>query len=138
MIDILYLAHWTESENDYAPMEIQSPTMDDLVTAIDKLNGEDYNDLYLQKDANNEDHWLCIGGGTDGQYVITGTTRPDAFPTVVEKSRTLDATMIPLMVGGQGAEFPTAWVHDKEIALVAAEYYLKKGKFSPELNWENQ
>lgn len=116
----------------YQETNIDDPTWEQISMAIQELNNENRNDLYLTTDT---DTWLGIGGGV-GQYLLTGENGDDIFPTLVDPRKKTEPR-IYLTVGGQIGDFPANWIHDLVQTLEAAHDFYENDGYSVNLNWVN-
>ena len=105
------------SANVMASTDYFDPSWVDIEAAIEALDGEARNDLYLCPDAANPETYLAVGGG-DGSYVVHGCINNERFPTVVRPDGSED--VVELMVGGQWCDFPGRMVVDLGTAIAAA------------------
>lgn len=111
---------------------IENPIWEQIETAIQALNNDDLNDLYLNA---NKEVWLCVGGGA-GQYILTGAIGEDVFPTLVDPNKSSEREIL-LTVGGQTAEYTENWIHSLARSLAAAHDFYEEGGFSSNSNWVN-
>ena len=111
---------------------IDYPSLEKIEMAIQALNNQNLNDIYLQI---NDDAWLCIGGG-DGQYLLTGAIGDEAFPTLVDANKSA-LPKILLTVGGQTGEYPSNWIHDLTQTLIAVRDFYHSEGYSTNINWVN-
>ena len=116
----------------YQKTIIENPTWEQIEMAIQSLNHQNLNDLYLHI---NDNTWLCIGGG-DGQYLLTGAMGDDTFPMLVDDKK-LSLPKIPLTVGGQTGDYPSNWLHDLSQTLIAVRDFYDSGGYSANVNWIN-
>jgi hypothetical protein len=94
-IQLLRICEWRGDRR--IDHETPDPTWEEIEKAIRALNNRDVNDVYLCVEAENDEEFLCIGGG-DGRYVVTGAFE-ETFPTVVDPARCSGEE--PLVVGGR-------------------------------------
>jgi hypothetical protein len=132
-IETLRCPRWGTDRRDEA---IEQPSWSDVERAIHRLNGADYNDLYLERP--DDSTWMAIGGG-DGRYFVMLTT---AAQTGEESWSVacLDATeegTESLVVGGQPGDYPARQIVAIVTALDAARGYFATGALSPTLHWEH-
>ena len=112
--------------------EAPDPTWEEIEKGIRALNNRDVNDVYLYADAENDEEFLCIGGG-DGRYVVTGAYE-ESFPTVVDPERGGEELLV---VGGQEGSYPSRMIVSLDVALRAARSYFESGTFGGGgLTWE--
>jgi hypothetical protein len=133
MIDQLTLCQW-EGGNLRSEI-VQTPTWNQVESAVRRLDNERFNDLYLQPDATNSEIYLCVGGG-NGRYVLAGALSGEVFPSLVDPSRAAEPTLL-LRVGGQEGDYPANAVHDLETALEAVRAFWSTGQFedTASLRW---
>lgn len=133
-IDILFIPEWNgRNKKDTV---IENPTWHDIEEAIRALNNQNLNDIYLQPARENPETYLCIGGGGQGRYLVTGSINNEKFPTVVDTTKPPDIRE-QLVVGGQEGDYPGSWIVDLDTALRAAEVFFQSGDFSNDVNWQN-
>jgi hypothetical protein len=111
-------------------MMIENPTWEQIKMAIQALNNDNLNDLYLHTD---NDTWLCVGGG-QGQYLLTGASGDNAFPTLIDQNRQ-SQPKISLTVGGQTGDYPANAVHDRAQTLTAVQDFYDNGGYTANINW---
>lgn len=121
----LQISVW-QSENGQ-DLSIDRPTWQDVESAIRALDGHDRNDLYLQPDRENEETYLCIGGGT-GRYVATGCINNERFPTWLNPGISSEP-QVELTIGGQPGFYPNNWILSLEAVLHAARSFYETGEF---------
>lgn len=109
---------------------IENPIWKQIETAIQALNNDDLNDLFLYT---NENTWLGIGGGA-GQYFLSGAIGDDLFLTLVDPNKSPDREIL-LTVGGQESEYPENWIHGLAQAFAAARDFYDVGGFSSNFPW---
>jgi hypothetical protein len=123
MIQLLRVCEWRGDRR--IDHEAPDPTWEEVEKAIRTLNNRDVNDVYLSADAEDDEEFLCIGGG-DGRYVVTGAFE-ETFPTVVDPGR--GSGEEPLVVGGQEGSYPSRMIVSLDVALRAARSYYESGTF---------
>jgi hypothetical protein len=109
---------------------IENPIWEQIETAIQALNNDDLNDLFLYT---NDNSWLGVGGGA-GQYFLSGAIGEDLFFTLVDPNKSPDREIF-LTVGGQESEHPGNCIHGLAQALAAACDFFEAGDFISNFNW---
>lgn len=114
---------------------IDRPLWAEVEQAIRRLNGSDYNDLYLERP--DQATWLAIGGGAGRFFVmLTVAAHTDAESWFVAYREGAEGSTEPLVVGGQAGNYPRRQVVGLAAALRAARDYFATGERSPSLAWE--
>jgi hypothetical protein len=114
---------------------VQEPSWRDVEAAIRRLDGEEYNDVYLERP--DERKWLAVGGGS-GRYFVMLTIEahtPDES-WLVACSEGGDEAVESLVVGGQPGNYPARQVVPLELALDAAKAFYATGEPALMLRWE--
>jgi hypothetical protein len=108
------------------------PSQRDVEHAVQKLDGNEYNDLYLR--TTDGDTFLGIGGGA-GRYMVAICEHAERFGQLVNAQDPSDVAE-HIMCGGQLTEFPRRHLVDLQTALTAAAHYLATAEAAPMLSWE--
>jgi hypothetical protein len=124
-IALLRLSNWTRGRR--SDREVSDPSLADVRDAIDALDGQERNDVYLVATATAPTPYLCVGGGA-GRYLVTGVAAEDRFPTLVDPDGSAEPEVL-LRVGGQDGAYPGNWIHTLETAMRAAEHFWETGQF---------
>jgi hypothetical protein len=128
----LTISEW--QDNQVKEQVIDHPTLEQVETAVRRLDNRSRNDLYLQPVAEDSETYLAVGGG-DGRYVLTGAVSGERFPSLIDPSRPSRPLEL-LRVGGQDGDYPANAVHDLETTLRAVRAFYATGRFEGEqLPW---
>lgn len=132
-IEVLRCPCWRAGREDEV---IERPSWSDIEKAIERLDGVDYNDLYL--DRPDDATWLAIGGGAGRYFVmLTSAAQTDAESWLVACRDGEHGGTELLVVGGQPGNYPARQVVGIESAFLAARDYFATGEPSPALDWEH-
>jgi Immunity protein Imm1 len=130
-IEQLTICDWARQPRD---LEIWNPQWPQIEVAIRALNNQNLNDIYLTPSRDTPGTYLSVGGGA-GRYLVTGAIGIDEkFPMLVDEHSD-DESLRPLVVGGQGGEFPARWLVSLEAALSAAHAFFESGGFDCDVRW---
>lgn len=132
-IDRLVICRW--SGNTKEDQIVQNPTWFDVENAVKRLNGKEYNDIYLTPDIGNEETYLAIGGG-DGQYLVAGSINNEIFPTYVDAEKSVEK-QVQIVVGGQLGDYPENYIVSLDAALKAVKSFYETGNFGNDVPWQN-
>ncbi len=130
-IQRLSICHWTNIER--RDVIVLDPSWSQVEAAVRELNNEELNDIYLTPLQAGADTFLGVGGGS-GRYLVTGAIAGQTFPTLVD-TLSSDDTLVPLVVGGQLAEYPARWLVTLEAALSAIRLFFDAGGFDCGVEW---
>jgi hypothetical protein len=83
---------------------VAQPTLDEVEAAVGRLDNRNFNDLYLQPAAKDNETYLCVGGGA-GRYILAGSVGNERFPTLTDPQRLREPAEL-VVVGGQEGEYP--------------------------------
>jgi len=108
-----------------------NPSLADLQMLINILDGHIHTSLILEGSGR---HWLAVGGGEGGCYIVNGQLYSGEFFELVKNNPT--AGNISLNVGGQTGLYPSDRACSKAEALQAAAFFLREGRLDPALSWE--
>jgi len=113
------------------PHRIEHPSLDDLVKAVQALDGRTRTLVTLEA---GDDHHMGIGGGGSG-YIVYMTVDYRRFKNLVITGKT--GPKVSLICGGQEGEFAAKQCVDLLTAQRAADTFANDGQADPTLNWED-
>jgi hypothetical protein len=122
------------SGNSVSSHDIDSPTWRDVEAAINLLDGNEVNDVYIYPDRDCLDTVMVIGGGPDG-YIVATTLAETRHFALTRLVRCCDG-MTPVMVGGQVGDYPHHLVVGKSAVLEAAKNLYETGAIETGIGWE--
>lgn len=156
----LYTDKWTGNRNEETIIE--NPNWQQIKTAICELDGKVKTLVSLEAD---DQSYMMIGGGNDGQYLVTATLdneifysllhpiddEPSTSDTSVEKinlsifyqalikaknNNTNSANEQRLVVGGQAGNYSEKICVNLPQCLIAAITFAESGELEPLFTWE--
>jgi hypothetical protein len=117
---------------DLTHRDMHDPTWPDIEAAIRKLDGRVFTMATIA--AEGEAH-LCVGGGSEGRYVVYATFDNWNFRTLT--SAATESSKILLFIGGQEGDYPSNIVVPLQNALQAARTFAESGQIDPNLTWRD-
>lgn len=121
---------------DFHVLDLVHPTWEEIAKAIKTLDQQQYQEVYLYPDADDDETWLAIVGGA-GSYVATGSVANARFPTYINP-RESGIAVRAVMAGGQLSEFPVNVIISLEQAISVAKSFFNLGSFEGEIEWTYQ
>jgi hypothetical protein len=116
-------------------IEYECSDIEQVITAIKKLNGRNKTEVHLEADGEKS---FSVGGGNDGRYIAFVTIGvDDEFYNLVDL-RQPEGQELDVKTGGQWGTYPPKQVVDFEAVLEAARQFALDGSMSPALVWEKQ
>jgi hypothetical protein len=115
---------------------LRDPSWAEVEEAIRRLDGAEYNDLYLDRPSQRGS--LAIGGGAGRYFVmLTLDARTEDESWLVATREAAADTTESLVVGGQPGLYPARQVVELNAALAAATDFRLTGDPSESLRWES-
>lgn len=113
--------------------EVDNPGLADVQVAIGRLDGRRCTEITVER----EDPWayICIGGGPE-LFLVTGETSDEKILHLASPDAG-DET-VPLVCGGQLANFARRELVSRDQAIEVAARFLAQGDYDPELAWDIQ
>ncbi|HEY9801741.1 MAG TPA: Imm1 family immunity protein [Leptolyngbyaceae cyanobacterium] len=156
----LYTDKWTGNKNE--DMVIENPNWQQIKTAICELDGNSKTLVSLEAD---EQSYMMIGGGNDGQYIVTATLDNETFYSLLHSNahkisrsyisvrkirlsrfsqalinaknkNTNSANEQKLVVGGQAGNYSKKICVDLSQCLIAAKRFAESGELDPLFTWQ--
>lgn len=114
-------------------LEYECTSVEQVVAAIRKLNGQNKTTVVLQSSKNTS---LTVSGGTEGRYCAFVTVGvDDAFYILVDPQQP-EGVEYELVTGGQHVLLAARNCIDLETVLTAASQFALDGSLSPLSTWE--
>jgi hypothetical protein len=110
---------------------IAHPTAIQIEKAIRNMDGLHKTMVILAAD---NGAFLGVGGGNDGNYVVSVTLDNGMIYTVIQQGDYAESEVL-LNTGGQAANYPAEECVDLETALHAAKAFSIDGSLQPSLQW---
>ena len=111
--------------------ELFHPNLEQIETAIRLMNGS--NRSYVGIRGIDLDTHLMIGGGLDGQYVVSATLPNDRIFTALSTDK--KCGRVSMIAGGQPGEFDAGICVKLEVALRAARTFAESGGVEKSIKW---
>jgi hypothetical protein len=131
-LEKLTICRWHSTSRD--DVDVSNPSWIDVEKAVRRLDGEQYNDLYLKPFGTDDRTFLCVGGG-GGKYVVAGTDA-GGRNVAVPAEGVSDDSLVSLLVGGQLGEFPSRYILALDRVLSATRAFFDAGGFECLVQWE--
>jgi hypothetical protein len=113
---------------------IERPTWVEVAARVRRLDGDEFNDLYLER--LDEGKWLAVGGGDIGYFVmLTFEAQTDSECGWVAEYEAGGDDEKELVVGGQPCLFPSRQVVSLPIALDAVRIFHESGGAADTVAW---
>jgi hypothetical protein len=113
---------------------IHSPTVDDLKTALEKLNGQDCTMIELTSIGKGT---LMATGGNNKRQIVTFIPEniENDSPSLFDKTKSM-LEEINLSFEGEMTPYPGQFAVEKDLALKAFDYFLNEAKLCGKLEWK--
>ncbi|BCL36278.1 Imm1 family immunity protein [Nostoc sp. MS1] len=156
----LYTDKWTGNRNEETVIE--NPNWQQIKTAICELDGKSKTLVSLEAD---DQSYMMIGGGNDGQYIVTATLDNETFYSLLhsiahkitssyisvkkiylsifyqalinaKNQNTNSANEQKLVVGGQAGNYSKNICVDLSQCLIAANRFAESGELEALFTWQ--
>lgn len=107
---------------------VANPTLDQVVSAVQALNGGNCSSLCLE---GSDESVLCVGGGPPCYHV--SFTKRDGVCVLLGPRQ--DDSVVDLIIGSVLTPLPARFVVDEADALAAVTCYYSRGRLNPSLKW---
>lgn len=121
---------WVNRVNE--SFEVEDPSREEALRRFEALDGKRCDSMTLEVD---EDHFMGIGGGWEGEYIVTVVSERKSYVATGDGPR--DA-IVQLPVGGQDIPVPANRILDRDRTLKAMIHYFDHQERIPELSWEEE
>ncbi|HEY7315524.1 MAG TPA: Imm1 family immunity protein [Gemmataceae bacterium] len=128
MAVIKYTMHFDGDE----VVELENPTIDDVLRWVKKLDGEKNTIVAVQL---NNGSTAEVGGGTGGRYKVNTRVNGQVFDLASDISNSYER--IPLIVCEDLCFYPEKYIVSLEQALAAMRHFCTTGELSPEFAWSS-
>ncbi len=113
--------------------EYKCISIDQIIAAIDKLNGENKTLIELIID---DDNFLTLAGGNEGRYICYITQNGSIYNLINTDYIRNDKTVL-IVAGGQQGDFSARLCVKYDQTTKAAISYYQNGQKDPDLFWES-
>lgn len=113
--------------------ETDDPTLAEVEAAIGRLDGDACTEVTLAEEE--PFAYISIGGGPE-LYLVTGETSDEKILQLTDPEA--GDKPVPLVCGGQLADFPRRDLVNRSQATEVASRFLAQGDYDPNLAWDIQ